>query len=752
MPEIIIAVQNKLPILAGAAQHIVADNSDYTIRFLFDDQWEEGEKTVYFVRSNGYAYAPVKTVDGVVRVPVQTDVNLMSQLLIGVRQGEVKTSRPCGIAVYPAISNVIKDDAVQPGKSLWEQVLDRLDELEKNGGGGSGSGGGIYIGPEETMPAGTKVRIDPAGKKVDIPQIDDTLTKQGYAADAAAVGQRLNDISVNVTTHSVYVTPQMFGAVGDGVADDTAAIQAAFDNGGYIYFPAGRYKTTDLLTVSKSCRIEMFKPYPQTYKAEYPLSPNDNWMGARIDTYSPNGGMLIGDSVEVNGLFIRAMEGFAGVVLKYDDTVGLQNYPSMTRLRHIKVDIDSPYTIPVSMFDFQPNNAYRHILEDIVLGRCPDAGYCEYGFRYLGSETTHKWAYNCMIRGLCIDLHADYPLYIIGDPELGITGWVFEQLTIQAYHYNRNEADSAINTSNRQGHINLITLKNAYLPTFIGSYLWDVAQGTVLGEIISVENVRSVCVIGCSEHFDAIESYLSPKMQLPKNLNITNLELSVKDNADSTANTLTLFDGTNEKTVDIPKVQMSDDQIGNAVGTWMDANAEPKEVPGKNKFNYASDDCIRGQFRIDANTGLTFETAVNDPRITDWVSNYIEAREGDIMRITCNNAKRNPANIGCYNAQKELIAIMRGFDYNSAQNGSKITAEGTKMIRLQLNTSTYGSYEDRANANVCVTINDPDSEYEDYYTELVGGIGSFMALQSPNGTKYTLTVSDDGVLSAVPAE
>ena len=133
MPEIIIAVQNKLPILAGAAQHIVADNSDYTIRFLFDDQWEEGEKTVYFVRSNGYTYAPVKTVDGVVQVPVQTDVNLMSQLLVGVRQGNVKTSRPCGIAVYPAISNAIKDDAVQPDESLWVNVITRLDEIEKDG-------------------------------------------------------------------------------------------------------------------------------------------------------------------------------------------------------------------------------------------------------------------------------------------------------------------------------------------------------------------------------------------------------------------------------------------------------------------------------------------------------------------------------------------------------------------------------------------------------------------------------------------
>lgn len=683
----------------------------------------------------------------------------------------------------------------------------RLEEIR---GGGSA---GIHVGDESSMPEGTVLHIDPTGEGYEMLELDTTLSKSGYAADANVTGkkidelhERLDDVEQNGSGTSIdeiyilgeeetvddapdtakeiidpyddsksvdlgqfatkedlhelsgeiayfqnYVTPQMFGAVGDGVADDTAAIQAAFDNGGYIYFPAGRYKTTDLLTVSKSCRIEMFKPYPQTYKAEYPLTPNDNWMGARIDTYSPNGGIFIGDSVEVNGLFIRAMEGFAGVVLRYDDTVGLQNYPSMTRLRHIKVDIDSPYTIPESMFDFQPNDAYRHILEDIVLGRCPDAGYCEYGFRYLGSDTAHKWAYNCMIRGLCIDLHADYPLYIIGDPELGITGWVFEQLTIQAYHYNRNAADSAINTSNRQGHINLITLKNAYLPTFIGSYLWDVSQGTVLGEVISVENVRSACVIGCSEQFDAIEGYLSPKMQLPKNLNITNLELSVKDNADGTANTLTLFDGTNEKTVDIPKVQMSDEQIGNAVGTWMDANAEPKEVPGRNKFNYASDECIRGQFRIDANTGLTFETVNDNPDITDWVSDYIEARVDDIIRITANNVKRNPARIACYNAQKELIAIMQSFDYSSAQNGSKITTEGTKLIRLQFNVGTYGSYEDRANANVCVTINEPNVDYEDYYTELVGGIGSFMALQSPNGTKYTLTVSDDGVLSAIPA-
>lgn len=44
-----------------------------------------------------------------------------------------------------------------------------------------------------------------------------------------------------------------FGAVGDGIADDTAAIQAAIDalpnDGGTVYFPAGRFKVTSTIEV-----------------------------------------------------------------------------------------------------------------------------------------------------------------------------------------------------------------------------------------------------------------------------------------------------------------------------------------------------------------------------------------------------------------------------------------------------------------------------------------------------------------------
>ena len=43
-----------------------------------------------------------------------------------------------------------------------------------------------------------------------------------------------------------------FGAVGDGVADDTAAIQAALDAGSIVYMPEGTYKISDTIKLQKS--------------------------------------------------------------------------------------------------------------------------------------------------------------------------------------------------------------------------------------------------------------------------------------------------------------------------------------------------------------------------------------------------------------------------------------------------------------------------------------------------------------------
>ena len=44
-----------------------------------------------------------------------------------------------------------------------------------------------------------------------------------------------------------------FGAVGDGVTDDTVAIQTALETGGNIHFPSGTYLITSSITISNGC-------------------------------------------------------------------------------------------------------------------------------------------------------------------------------------------------------------------------------------------------------------------------------------------------------------------------------------------------------------------------------------------------------------------------------------------------------------------------------------------------------------------
>jgi Pectate lyase superfamily protein len=78
-------------------------------------------------------------------------------------------------------------------------------------------------------------------------------TKQWSAEDAQAIKGALNDIRTVINVDPVNVFS--FGVTGDGVTDDTVALQAAIDAtaGRTLYLPKAKYKTTSTLIITDQC-------------------------------------------------------------------------------------------------------------------------------------------------------------------------------------------------------------------------------------------------------------------------------------------------------------------------------------------------------------------------------------------------------------------------------------------------------------------------------------------------------------------
>lgn len=60
---------------------------------------------------------------------------------------------------------------------------------------------------------------------------------------------------INLLTYSQYATPELYGAAGDGVTDDTAAVQSAFSQGFAVCKPGATYLITDTINLVDNTNI-----------------------------------------------------------------------------------------------------------------------------------------------------------------------------------------------------------------------------------------------------------------------------------------------------------------------------------------------------------------------------------------------------------------------------------------------------------------------------------------------------------------
>ena len=108
MKTITIGVRSKIPRVTSELRTITADNSEYKLVFDFDEDWEEGQKLVFLIVEGVEALAPIRMdEDEVTLPPIRITDGSHHQLAVGVQQGEILTTRPVRLPVYPSVETAL---------------------------------------------------------------------------------------------------------------------------------------------------------------------------------------------------------------------------------------------------------------------------------------------------------------------------------------------------------------------------------------------------------------------------------------------------------------------------------------------------------------------------------------------------------------------------------------------------------------------------------------------------------------------
>lgn len=200
MEKIKIAITGRVASVV-ALPEVVADNAEYEIDFALDPRegWDMSLPiTALFVRRDG-SYTPRILDAGKTSctMPPQTGTNIV---FVGVTQDDMRTTTPATIKVQRSIRTVAHDPLPAPSEDVYAQILAAYAGIKTISGKGSptsatqGKVNQLYRDEDTqklyicTATDGGYTWAAVSGGSVDV---DDTLTKAGYAADAKAAGDAI---------------------------------------------------------------------------------------------------------------------------------------------------------------------------------------------------------------------------------------------------------------------------------------------------------------------------------------------------------------------------------------------------------------------------------------------------------------------------------------------------------------------------------------------------------------------------------